>query len=97
MNPLLNAEVSHALQTAGGQPLEVTAPQTNQSYFVIDRETLQMALAALKAQHDYEAIARGIAQMESGLELDEEKVYSTLRENLGLHDDHLGRSSRFAR
>jgi len=84
MTPKLDKDLTAAVDASGRKPVEVVHPSTNQTYFVVDGETLRQAMEALRRQHqqeDDDAIAEGIAQMEAGegISLEEARELSRLR------------------
>jgi hypothetical protein len=62
--------------------LEVVNPNDNRVYFVVDGDTHRLAMDALRRQHEREAIARGIAQMEAGEGISLKEARSQTRERL---------------
>ena len=84
MIPKLSKELAEALNASGEEPLEVVNPNDNRTYFVVDGETHRQAMEALRRQHDREAIAERIAQMEAGEGIPIEDAFEEVRERLGL-------------
>lgn len=66
MSLKLTAELAAALHASQAGQLEVVDPSTDRTYVLVDCETHRQAMEALRRQQDREAIARGIAEMESG-------------------------------
>ena len=62
----LNPEIIDALHAAGEKPLRVVDPQTNRAFVIIDEETHQQAMEALRKAEDQQSIARGVAEMNAG-------------------------------
>ena len=66
MDVELNSEILDALHAAGENPLRVVDPQTNRAFVIIDEETHQQAMEALRKSQDRDSIARGVAEMNAG-------------------------------
>lgn len=62
----LNPEIIDALHAAGEKPLRVVDPQTNRAFVIIDEETHQQAMEALRKTQDQQSVARGVAEMDAG-------------------------------
>lgn len=86
MTEKLTKELSDALHAAGDIPLEVIDPETNRLYLIIDEPTHRRAMQALRAQHDREAIAEGLSQMEAGAGIPAEQAFEEIRTRLGFPD-----------
>lgn len=83
MTARLSQELADALQASGAGELEVIDPITNRVYVVVDNQTHQAAMAALRRQQDHDAIAEGIAQMEAGQGKPLDEAFEGIRERLG--------------
>ena len=79
----LTKELTSALHDAGNNPLEVVDPETNRVYLIVDKELHRRAMAALQQQASRQAIAEGLAQMESGQGRPAEEVFESLRVRMG--------------
>lgn len=79
----LSKELSDAIQASGDESLEVIDPQSNRSYFIMDDDTYQRALKALRQQVDHDAIAAGIAEMEAGEGQPIDEAFAQLRAKAG--------------
>ena len=83
MTPKLTSEQRQALQQAGGQPVPVEDENSATSYVIVDRQTHEQAMNALRRQEDRSAIQRGIDDMEAGRGMSAEEAEKHLREKLG--------------
>ncbi len=61
----LNPEIIDALHAAGEKPLRVVDPHTNRAFIIIDEETHQQAMEALRKTQDQQSVARGVAEMDA--------------------------------
>ncbi len=82
MIPKLTKELTDALPANGPDGLEVIDPDTDRVYMIVDGETYQHALVALRQQQDRDAIAEGVAQMEAGEGKPADEVFEEMRERL---------------
>ena len=83
MTAKLSQELADALHASGVDELEVVDPTTNRVYVVVDSQTHQAAMAALRQQQDHDAIANGIAQMEAGQGRPLDEAFDDMRNRLG--------------
>jgi prophage DNA circulation protein len=83
MTAKLSQELADALHASGAGELEVIDPTTSRVYVVVDSQTHQAAMAALRRQQDHDAIAEGIAQMEAGQGKPLDEAFEGMRERLG--------------
>jgi len=83
MATILNKELAAALHATGDRELELVDPETQRTYVLVDSETHRRAMEALRRQQDRDAIAEGIAQMESGQGRPLDEAFSNLRSRLG--------------
>ena len=65
MSPKFTKEMTDALHANSGD-VRVVDPSTQQVYILVDDETHQRAMEALRQQQDIEAIQAGLADMEAG-------------------------------
>jgi len=84
MTPKLTKELAAALHATGENELEVVDPDTQRIYFVVDADIHRLAMDALRRQQDRDAIAQGIAEMESGEGIALDEAFDDIRANLGL-------------
>jgi hypothetical protein len=82
MTPKLSQELADALNAAGNGELEVVNPNNNRVYFLVDGDIHLRAMDALRRQHERDAIANGIAQMEAGEGISLEEARKQTRERL---------------
>ena len=66
MTAKLTKELAAALHATGDHELEVVDPDTSRVYFIVESEMHRQAMDALRRQQDRDAIAQGIAEMETG-------------------------------
>lgn len=78
----LTKELAAALHATGDSELEVVDPETERTYFLVDSETHRQAMEALRRQHDRDAIAQGLAEMEAGGAISVENARKLARERL---------------
>ncbi|MGE0609421.1 MAG: hypothetical protein AB7O62_20180 [Pirellulales bacterium] len=83
MTAKLTKELAAALLATGESELEIIDPETQRTYFLVDGETHRRAMDALRRQHDRDAIAEGLQQMEAGQGQPLDKAFSDLRSRLG--------------
>ncbi|MEZ5942921.1 MAG: hypothetical protein R3C18_16130 [Planctomycetaceae bacterium] len=57
--------------------------ETHRIYFLVDSETHQQAMAALRRQRDRDAIAEGVADMEAGRFQPLDEAFADIRGRLG--------------
>lgn len=82
MTAKLTKELAAALQATGGNELEVIDPDTERTYFLVDGDIHRRAMDALRRQQDHDAIAQGIAELESGDGLSVENARQLTQERL---------------
>jgi hypothetical protein len=82
MTAKLTKELAAALQATGGNELEVIDPDTERTYFLVDGDIHRRAMDALRRQQDHDAIAQGIAELESGEGLSVENARKLTQERL---------------
>ena len=87
MTQKLSKEIANALHVAGNDGLQVVDPETNRIYFIVDEETHRRAMVALRAEHDHDAIAQGVKQMESGQGKPVAQVFDEFRLRLGIPEE----------
>ncbi|MDA0831931.1 MAG: hypothetical protein O2955_01070 [Planctomycetota bacterium] len=83
MSAKLTKELSEALRAANDRELEVVDPLTQRTYVIVDGEIHRRAMDALRRQHDRDAIAEGLAQMESGCGKPVDVAFTEMRSRLG--------------
>lgn len=83
MTPKLTTEQLQALQQARGEPVPVEDENSDKVYVIVDRQTHEQAMKALRQQEDCAAIQRGIEDMEAGRGMPVEEADKHLRERLG--------------
>ena len=69
---------------SGNLRLEVNDPETSRTDVVGDSETHRNAMEALRREQDHQAIARGMAELESGHGVELTVALDSIREKLGL-------------
>lgn len=79
----LTKELAAALNATGECELEVVDPETQRTYFLVDGETHRLAMEALRRQHDRDAIAEGLVQMEGGQGKPLDQAFLDMRSRLG--------------
>jgi predicted transcriptional regulator len=82
MPPELTKEIADALHAKNGD-LRVIDPTTQRVYVLVDDETHERAMQALRQQDDWESIQRGAAQADAGEGMDLEEADQKLRSQLG--------------
>jgi hypothetical protein len=82
MTPKLSQELADALNAAGNGELEVVNPNNNRVYFLVDADIHLRAMDALRRQHERDAIANGITQMEAGEGISLEEARKQTRERM---------------
>ncbi len=83
MTPKLTDEMRQAIEARKGEPVLVEDEQTHRIYVIVDSETHQRAMRALKRQEDHAAIQAGIDDMEAGRVIPLEEVDRQIRNELG--------------
>jgi hypothetical protein len=86
MTAKLSKELAAALHASGDSELEVVDPDTERTYFLVDSDTHRRAMEALRHQHDRDAIAQGIAEMQAGEGISVEEARRLTRERLLARD-----------
>jgi len=82
MTAKLTKELAAALHATGDSELEVIDPETERTYVLVDSDTHRQAMEALRRQQDRDAIAQGIAEMESGAGISVEDARQLTRDAL---------------
>ncbi len=62
----LTPDLADALRAAGGEPLPLIDPTNQQVYWIVNQETHQRAMKALRHQEAIESIRRGEVSMNEG-------------------------------
>ena len=83
MDTKLSQDQQIALDAHAGQPIKVVHPETHEFYVIIDNETHERAMRALREQEDIASIARGIEQMEAGEGRPLAEADTAMRKELG--------------
>ena len=83
MAPKLTDEQRRALHLHPGEPVPVEDEQSHTFYVLIDQETHQRAIAALRQQEDIAAIQQGIDAAAEGRESTLEEADAHIRKELG--------------
>ena len=65
MTPKLSDDLQKALDANAGQPTKVEHPGTHKLYVIVDNETHEQAMEALRKQQDHDAIQAGVDAMEA--------------------------------
>lgn len=84
MTAKLTKELAAALHATGDHELEVVDPDTLRVYFIVESEVHRQAMDALRRQQDRDAIAQGIAEMETGQGIPLAEAFDDIREALSL-------------
>ena len=79
----LTPELKAALDATGNGELELLDPETQRRCVLVDSDTFHQAMEALRSQQDREAIAQGIAQLDSGEGRSLEESFQAMRTRLG--------------
>ena len=82
MTPELSKEMADALHAEGGD-LRVVDPSTQRVYVIVDNDTHERAMQALRQQEDWESIQRGAAQADAGEGMSLAEADRKLRDQLG--------------
>jgi hypothetical protein len=83
MTPKITDEQRQAILSGQGQPVDVEDEQTRARYVLVDQETHQRAVAALRQQEDMAAIQQGIEAAAEGRESTLEEADAHIRKELG--------------
>ena len=83
MTPKLNDDLQREVDAHAGQPIKVEHPGTHKVYVIVDNETHERAMRALREREDLASIARGIEQMEAGEGRPLAEADSAMRKELG--------------
>ena len=83
MTAKLSKELSDALNASQANEIEAVDPTSGRVYFIVDGETHRQAMEALRRQQDRDAIAEGIAQMETGQGKPLDEAFEEIRDRLG--------------
>lgn len=84
MTAKLTKELAAALHATGDHELEVVDPDTLRVYFIVESEVHRQAMDALRRQQDRDAIAQGIAEMETGQGIPLAEAFDDIRAALSL-------------
>jgi len=84
MTVKLTKELTAALHATGDRELQVVDPETSRLYFIVDSDTHRQAMDALRRQQDRDAIAEGLAQMESGQGRPLDAAFAEMSSRLGI-------------
>ena len=84
MTVRLSKEPADALRAAEHHELELIDPETHRRYVLVDSETHQRAMRALQRQQDFDAIARGLREMEAGGGEPLDQAFADIRRRLNL-------------
>ena len=83
MTPKLTDDLQKAVDDHAGQPIRVEHPVTHKVYVIVDCDTHERAMQALREQDDLASIARGIEQMEAGEGRPLAEADTAMRKELG--------------
>lgn len=83
MVPKLTKELADALHANDADGLEVIDPETGRIYLIVDEESYRETLSVQRHRHDRDAIAEGLAQLESGEARPASEAFEQIRERLG--------------
>ena len=62
----LSDDLQREVDAHDGQPFKVEHPGTHKLYVIVDNDTHERAMQALREREDLASIARGMEQMEAG-------------------------------
>ena len=79
----LSEDVAQALAACDGEPLPVEVPGSDRHYMLVERDTLEAALAAMELQRNVEAIKEGLADLEAGRTMPLDVAVERIRQELG--------------
>ena len=79
----LSEEQRHALESGNGSPVTVHDDRSNAVYVIVDAQTHERAMEALRQQRDLEAIAEGVRDMEAGRVISLDEMDRRMREEFG--------------
>ena len=80
----LSSDLTRAIDAQPGRPIKVEHPGTREVYVIVDNDTHERAMRALREQEDLASIARGTEQMEAGEGRPLAEVDAEMRAELGL-------------
>jgi len=83
MTAKLTVELRQAIEQSA-DALRLEDEQSSAVYFVVDENTHQRAMQALREKEDFEAIQAGIEDMEAGRVVPFEQIDARIRAELGL-------------
>ena len=83
MTPRLTDEQRQAIHLRPGQPIPVVDEQSSTSYVLIDKETHERAIAALRLQEEIVAIQQGLNAAAEGRESTLQDADAHIRKELG--------------
>ncbi len=82
----LSEEVAEALKASKGEPISVDVPGFDHQFVVVERSTLDAAMAALELQRNVELIREGIADFEAGRTVPLDEGMDRIRRKLMFHE-----------
>ena len=83
MTAKLNTDLQKEVDAHGDQPILVEHPGTHKVYVIVDNDTHQRAMQALREREDIVSITRGILQMEEGEGRPLSEADTAMRKELG--------------
>ena len=83
MTPKITDEQRQAILAGDGQPVDVEDEQTHTRYVLVDQETHERAIAALRRQEDIAAIQQGLDAAAEGRESTLQQADAHIRKELG--------------
>ena len=83
MTPKITDEQRQAILACQGNPIDVEDEQTHTRYVLVDHETHQRAIAALRQQEDIAAIQQGLDAAADGRESTLQEADAHIRKELG--------------
>ena len=83
MTAKLSDDLQKAVDAHAGQPIKVEHPGTHKVYVIVDSDTHERAMQALREREDRASIARGIEQMEAGEGRPLAEADTAIRKELG--------------
>lgn len=83
MTPKLTNELQKAVDDRAGEPITVEHPVTHKLYVLVDSDTHERAMAALRRQEDLDAIQAGVEAMQAGRTIPLAEVDRRIRQELG--------------
>ena len=83
MTAQLSNELQKAVDAHAGEPIKFEHPGTHKLYVIVDNDTHERAMRALRKQEDIDAIQAGIDAMEAGRTIPLAEADKQIREELG--------------